>query len=47
MKPSQIVPDITQNYAEKYSFQTDRKTLLDDMIYFGKLLYFKDIMISF
>jgi gliding motility-associated lipoprotein GldB len=45
MKPSQIVPEIAQNYAEKYSFQTDRKTLLDEMIYFGKLLYFKDIMI--
>lgn len=44
MKRTQIVPEVAQNYAEKYSFQTDRKTLLDEMIYFGKLLYFKDVM---
>lgn len=43
----QIVVDMAKAYAEKYSFQTNRETLLDEMIYFGKLLYFKDIMIPF
>jgi len=43
----QIVSDIASNYAEKYAFQTRRKTLLDEMIYFGKLLYFKDMVIPF
>lgn len=47
MKASQIVPDVTNGYAAKYMFQSRRKTLLDEMIFFGKLLYFKDIMIPF
>jgi gliding motility-associated lipoprotein GldB len=47
LKPSQIVPDLASDYARKYSFQSQQKTLLDDMIYFGKQLYFKDRMIPF
>ena len=47
MTQEQIVPDIAEGYAKIYVFQTNRKTLLDEMIYFGKLLYFKDIMIPF
>ena len=47
MNPSQILPDLASGYAEKYIFQPQRKTLLDDMIYFGKELYFKDKMIPF
>ena len=43
----QIVSDLATKYAEKYSFQSQRKTLLDEMIYFGKLLYFKDKVIPF
>ncbi|RZN83137.1 MAG: gliding motility lipoprotein GldB, partial [Winogradskyella sp.] len=45
MKPSQIVPEITEKYANRYAYQSQRKTFLDEMIYHGKLLYFKDIMI--
>jgi gliding motility-associated lipoprotein GldB len=45
MKASQIVPDLVDAYGKKYSFQERRKTLLDEMIYFGKVLYFKDVMI--
>ena len=44
---SQIVSDLATQYAEQHIFQTRRKTLLDEMIYFGKILYFKDIMIPF
>lgn len=47
MNRSQIVPDLAANYASNYIFQSQRKTLLDEMIYFGKELYFKDRMIPF
>lgn len=47
MKPSQIVSDLATDYASKYIFQSQRKTLLDEMIFFGKELYFKDKMIPF
>ncbi|QNK76326.1 gliding motility lipoprotein GldB [Winogradskyella sp. PAMC22761] len=47
MQENQIVPDVANGYATKYLFQTSRKRLLDEMIYYGKLLYFKDVMIPF
>ena len=47
MKRSQIVSDLASQYSEKYIYQSKPKTLLDDMIYFGKQLYFKDKMIPF
>ncbi len=47
MKASQIVPNLASEYATRYIYQTQKKTLLDDMIYFGKQLYFKDKMIPF
>ena len=47
LNKEQIVVDLAEAYAKKYTFQQERKTLLDEMIYFGKLLYFKDIMLPF
>lgn len=47
MQKHQIVADVADGYANKYLFQSNRKTLLDEMIYFGKSLYFKDVMIPF
>ncbi|WP_179375006.1 gliding motility lipoprotein GldB [Winogradskyella wichelsiae] len=47
MKKSQIVSDVANGYATKYLFQSTKRTLLDEMIYQGKLLYFKDVMIPF
>lgn len=44
---SQITPDLATEYAKKYSYQVDKKTLLDEMVYFGKLLYFKDRVLPF
>ncbi|EGV43457.1 gliding motility lipoprotein GldB [Bizionia argentinensis JUB59] len=44
---NQIVVDLATAYSEKYTFQSDRKSLLDEMIYYGKQLYFKDVMIPF
>ena len=43
----QIVTDLAERYAEQFVFQQQRRTFLEDMIYFGKLLYFKDLMIPF
>ncbi len=47
MNKSEIVSDLASNYASKYIFQSERKSLLDEMIYFGKQLYFKDAMVPF
>lgn len=46
-KKDQIVPDLAQEYAKKQAYQPKQKTLLDEMIYHGKLLYFKDKVIPF
>lgn len=43
----QIVVDLATQYAEKYVYQPNRRSLLDEMIYFGKILYFKDMVIPF
>ncbi|WP_298898071.1 gliding motility lipoprotein GldB [uncultured Psychroserpens sp.] len=47
MKPSQIVVDLAKAYSEKQIFQSQKRTLLDEMVFFGKQLYFKDKMIPF
>ncbi len=39
---NQIAPDLANEYAKKYSYQSQKKTFLEEMIYFGKILYFKD-----
>lgn len=45
MKKSEIIVDVASDYADKYIFQSDRKSLLDEMVYFGKELYFKERML--
>ncbi|GAA3562498.1 gliding motility lipoprotein GldB [Snuella lapsa] len=47
LRKEQIIVDLANEYAKRYAFQQQRKTLLDEMIYFGKLLYFKDVVIPF
>tara|TARA_R110002049_G_scaffold5422_2_gene37568 strand:- start:416 stop:1375 length:960 start_codon:yes stop_codon:yes gene_type:complete len=47
LKKEQIVVDLAEEYAKKYIYQKQNKTLLDEMIYFGKQLYFKDVIIPF
>ncbi len=42
-----IAVDLASEYAKKYIFQGQNKTLLDEMIYFGKQLYFEDKVIPF
>ncbi|WP_445954805.1 gliding motility lipoprotein GldB [Yeosuana sp.] len=46
-KRDHIVVDLATEYANKYIYQKQNKTLLDEMIYFGKQLYFKDKVIPF
>jgi gliding motility-associated lipoprotein GldB len=43
----QIVVDLALNYAENFIYQPKRRTLLDEMIYYGKQLYFLDKVIPF
>ena len=42
-----IVSDLASSYAKKYSSQPSTRTFLEEMIYRGKLLAFKDKMIPF
>lgn len=44
---NQIVVDLASQYAQKYVYQSAHRTFLDEMIYFGKILYFKDKVIPF
>ena len=41
----QITCDLASEYAKRYIYQSKRKTLLDEMIYHGKILYFQDVML--
>ncbi|HLV13780.1 MAG TPA: gliding motility lipoprotein GldB [Xanthomarina sp.] len=43
----QMVVDMAAEYSEKYIYQQQIKTLLDEMVYYGKQLYFKDLVIPF
>ncbi|MBU2949119.1 gliding motility lipoprotein GldB [Tamlana agarivorans] len=47
LNPEQIVVDLADAYSEKYIYQAKRKSLLDEMIFFGKQLYFKDAVVPF
>ncbi|WP_116039311.1 gliding motility lipoprotein GldB [Seonamhaeicola aphaedonensis] len=47
LKKEQLVVDLAEAYAKKYIYLSQNKTLLDEMIYFGKQLYFKDLMVPF
>ncbi|WMI64050.1 gliding motility lipoprotein GldB [Aestuariibaculum sp. YM273] len=46
-KKENIVIDLAGEYAKKYIHPVSHRTFLDEMIYFGKQLYFKDIMVPF
>ena len=47
MNSTQIAPDLATSYAEQLIYQPNRTTFLDEMIYFGKQLYLKDLWIPF
>lgn len=47
LKKEQIVVDLATEYAIKYMYQQPSKTFLDELIYFGKQLCFKDAVIPF
>lgn len=43
MKESQIIPDIASIYAQKYMPKIKSRTFLAQMIYYGRILYLKDL----
>ncbi len=43
MKPSQIGPDVAEAYAQSYVQRPSKAAFLDQIIYYGKRLYLKDI----
>ena len=47
MTKVQAVVDLASEYAKKYIYRGNTKTLLDEMVYYGKQLYFKDVMVPF
>ncbi|QED37875.1 gliding motility lipoprotein GldB [Antarcticibacterium arcticum] len=42
---NQILPDVAAEYAKKYIPQPESKTFLAHMLYYGKILYLKDILL--
>ena len=47
LNKDQIVSDLAKAYAEQLIYQPKRSTFLEEMIYFGKQLYLKDLLIPF
>jgi gliding motility-associated lipoprotein GldB len=47
MKPEMVVSDLSEQYAQKFIRQKAPRTFLDEMIFQGKQLYFKDLMLPF
>jgi gliding motility-associated lipoprotein GldB len=43
LKPSRLLPDISATYTRKYIAPPRDRTLLGELIYFGKELYLKDL----
>jgi gliding motility-associated lipoprotein GldB len=46
-KREMMISDLASNYAENFIYKSEGRTFLDNMIYFGKILYFKDMIIPF
>lgn len=42
---NQILPDVAAEYAKKYIPEPETKTFLAHMLYYGKVLYLKDILL--
>ncbi len=47
MMEDQIVVDVAEEYAKRNIFPNQKKNFLEEMIYFGKTLYFKDKIVPF
>jgi len=47
MSKNQVVVDLAQEYAKNRIFPNKMKNFLEEMIYFGKVLYFKEKVIPF
>ncbi|AJR03325.1 gliding motility lipoprotein GldB [Siansivirga zeaxanthinifaciens] len=47
MNKDQIVVDMASEYATKFIYERTQNTFLDKIIYYGKQLYFKDVVLPF
>ena len=47
LKKEQIVSDIANLYAKKFVNNNKKRSFIDQMVYFGKLLYLKDLFMPF
>jgi gliding motility-associated lipoprotein GldB len=45
LEPSQLAPDIAQAYAQQLVSKPQQRTLLAQMVYFGKQMYLKDVLL--
>lgn len=45
LEPNQILPDLVTNFAFRKIVPSQDKTLISEMIYFGKLHYLKDVLL--
>lgn len=45
LEPNQILPDLVTNFAFRKILPSQDKSLISEMIYFGKLQYLKDLLI--
>lgn len=45
LEPNQILPDLVTNFAFRKIVPSQDKTLISEMIYFGKLHYLKDLLL--
>ncbi|HET8887244.1 MAG TPA: gliding motility lipoprotein GldB [Salinimicrobium sp.] len=44
-EPSQLIPDVAEAYAKQLVPKPNARTFLSSMIYYGKILYLKDLLI--
>ena len=45
LEPHQILPDLVTNFAFRKIMPSQDKTLISEMIYYGKLHYLKDLLL--
>lgn len=43
LKPSQLAPDVAEAYAKQLVMSPRQRTFLDQIVYFGKILYLKEL----
>lgn len=47
LKKEQLISDVAEVYANKYILNNNQRSLINQMVYFGKELYLKDVFMPF